>query len=202
MSGIDMTGASLRRWPSRRRAISNSSGAATARSYPQDAGLLRVLDHRQGEGGPRGGRPGIRQDRSRRRSRAARRCWRRCGCTTCGGCCSTSGPACTFSTRASSTPTSTSTPRTRSQLFSATGITTVFTNLEGFPGGLEGEPGGIHQVRPRAPVPQLPGVRRVPVRHRRRDQEGAAAEGGLLGHARPDAVTARCSSSTTFSTSC
>ena len=74
---------------------------------------------------------------------------------------------CTSSTWASSTPTSTSTPRTRSQLFSATGITTIFTQLEGFPGGLEGEPGGVHQVRPRPPVPELPGIRRVPVRHRR-----------------------------------
>ena len=41
------------------------------------------------------------------------------------------------------------------QLFSATGITTVFTNLEGFPGGLEEEPGGVHQVRPGAPVPSF-----------------------------------------------
>ena len=66
--------------------------------------------------------------------------------------------------------------------------------------GLEGEPGGIHQVRARAPVPQLPGVRRVPVRHRRRDQEGAAPEGGLL---RPCSTRcSRCSSSTTSSTSC
>ena len=41
------------------------------------------------------------------------------------------------------------------QLFSATGITTVFTNLEGLPGGLEGEPGGVRQVRPRPPVPSF-----------------------------------------------
>ena len=33
------------------------------------------------------------------------------------------------------------------QLFSATGITTIFTQLEGFPGGLEGEPRGVHQIR-------------------------------------------------------
>ena len=37
------------------------------------------------------------------------------------------------------------------QLFSATGITTIFTQLEGFPGGLEGEPGRVHQVRSRSP---------------------------------------------------
>ena len=46
-----------------------------------------------------------------------------------------------------------------------------------------------------------------PVRHRRRDQEGAAAQGRVLRHARPDAVRPReardrCSSSTTSSTSC
>ena len=54
--------------------------------------------------------------------------------------------------------------------------------------------------------PQLPRVRRVPVRHGGRDQEGAAAQGRVLRHARPDAVIAagmrRCSNSTTFSTSC
>ena len=37
------------------------------------------------------------------------------------------------STLASSTPTSTSTPKTQIQLFGATGITTIFTQLEGFP---------------------------------------------------------------------
>ena len=50
---------------------------------------------------------------------------------------------------------------------------------------------GVHQVRPRAPVPELPGIRRVPVRDRRRDQEGAAGEGGILRDARPDAVDTR-----------
>ena len=56
------------------------------------------------------------------------------------------------------------------------------------------EPRGVHQVRPRTPVPQFPGVRRVSVRHGRRDQEGAAAQSGVLRHARPDAVirTRRC----------
>ena len=86
----------------------------------------------------------------------------------------------TSCTRASSTPTSTSTPRTRSRCSRSTGINTVFENLEGFPDGLEDEPAGVRQVRPRAPVPELPRVRRVPVRHGRRDQEGAEAQGGVL----------------------
>ncbi len=75
------------------------------------------------------------------------------------------------------------------QLFSATGITTVFTNWRGSR-GLEGEPPGIHRVRPGPPGPEFPGVRRVPVRDRRRDQESTAAQGRLLHHARPDAVAA------------
>ena len=73
----------------------------------------------------------------------------------------------------------------------------------GFPGGLEGEPGGVHQVRPRPPGAQLPRVRRIPLRHRRRDQEGAAAEGGLLGQCSTRCSEPhRCSNSTTSSTSC
>ena len=73
-------------------------------------------------------------------------------------------------------------------LFSKYGINTVFENLEGLPRGLEDEPAGVRQVRPRAPVPELPGIRRVSLRERRRDQEGAQAQGGVLRHARPDAV--------------
>ena len=74
------------------------------------------------------------------------------------------------------------------RLFGATGITTVFTNLEGFPEDWKENSEGVHQVRPRTPVPEFPGVRGVPLRHRRRDQEGATTQGGVLGHARPDAV--------------
>ena len=35
---------------------------------------------------------------------------------------------------------------------------------------------GIRQVRPRAPVPELPGIRRIPLRECRRDQEGTEAK--------------------------
>ena len=76
-------------------------------------------------------------------------------------------------------------------------------NLEGFPEDWKENPDGVHQVRPRAPGAQLPRIRRISLRDRRRDQEGAAVEGGLLGNARPDAVTPRrCLNSTTSSTSC
>ena len=44
-------------------------------------------------------------------------------------------------------------------LFSKSGVNTVFENLEGFPDGLEDERAGVHQVRPRASVPELPGIR-------------------------------------------
>ena len=74
------------------------------------------------------------------------------------------------------------------------------------PRGLEVEPRGLRPVRPGAPVPELPGIRGVSLRQRRRDQEGAQAQGGLLHDARPDAVVhggdAPCWNSTTSSTSC
>ncbi len=57
--------------------------------------------------------------------------------------------------------------------------------------GLEDQCPGIRQVRPRASVPELPGIRRVSLCECRRDQEGAQAQGGLLEHARPDAVIHR-----------
>src|SRR5262245_9579331 len=59
----------------------------------------------------------------------------------------------------------------------------------GFPQGLEVQSRGLRQVRARAPVLELPRIRRVSVRDRGRDQEGPAAQGGLLGHARSDAVS-------------
>ena len=57
--------------------------------------------------------------------------------------------------------------------------------------GLEDEPRGVHQVRPRSSVPELPRIRRISVCERRRDQESAQAQGGVLAHARPDAVSPR-----------
>ena len=73
-------------------------------------------------------------------------------------------------------------------LFGATGLDTVFENLEGLPQRLENQAGGIRQVRPRAPVPEFPRIRGISLCERRRDQEGTQAQGRLLEHARPDAV--------------
>ena len=44
-------------------------------------------------------------------------------------------------------------------LFSKSGINTIFENLEGFPARLEDEPARLRQIRPRAPVPELPRIR-------------------------------------------
>ena len=54
--------------------------------------------------------------------------------------------------------------------------------------GLEDERTGVHQVRPRPSVSELPRVRRIPVRVSHRNQEGPRTEAGVLVHARPDAV--------------
>ena len=62
-------------------------------------------------------------------------------------------------------------------LFTQLGVKTVFENLEGFPKDWQTNARGVHQVRPRAPVPEFPGVRRISVRQRGRDQEGASRQG-------------------------
>ena len=49
-------------------------------------------------------------------------------------------------------------------LFSATGITTVFENLEGFPEGLEDQSGVLRNIRSRASMPEFPRIRRVSLR--------------------------------------
>ena len=59
-------------------------------------------------------------------------------------------------------------------LFSATGIDTVFENLEASP-NIGDQAGGVHQVRPRPPLPELPRIRRISVCECRRDQESAQA---------------------------
>jgi len=65
-----------------------------------------------------------------------------------------------------------------------------FENLEGFPTDWRTNAGGLRQVYARPPVPELHGIRRVSVCQRGRDQEGAEAQGGFFGHARPNAVEA------------
>ena len=73
-------------------------------------------------------------------------------------------------------------------LFSATGIDTVFENLEGFPKDWKNRPEEFVKFVRRAPVPELPRIRGISTCERRRGQEGTQAQGLLLEHARPDAV--------------
>ncbi len=58
-------------------------------------------------------------------------------------------------------------------IFAATGLNTVF------------------QVCARSPLPEFPRIRRVSLCERRGSQESPEAQGGVLGHARSDAVTIR-----------
>ena len=73
-------------------------------------------------------------------------------------------------------------------LFSTLGIKHGLRKSRRLSRGLEDQRAGLHQVRSRAPLPEFPGIRRVSVCERRRDQEGAQAEGGVFQHARPDAM--------------
>ena len=173
--------------------------------YPEDPRLLRLHHHREDQARHGGGHPRVRQRRSRRRSPGCPTASPCSSCTTCAGCSSTSARTPTSCIRASSTPTSTSTPRTPSRSSRKYGHQHGLREPRRLPRGLEDEHAGVHQVRPGAPAPELPGVRRVPVCERGRDQEGAEAQGGVLRHARPDAVIAGrapCSNWTTSSTSC
>ena len=91
------------------------------------------------------------------------------------------------------------------ELFKATGVDTIFEKLEGFPADWKTNAPGLHQVRSRTSVPQLPRIRGISVRHGRRNQEGARTEAGVLVDARPDAVSIDgrpTGSRRTFSTSC
>ena len=101
--------------------------------YPRDAGLPRLHHHREDQARDARTRSAPTARRSRRRSQGSRTRSRCSSSTTCAGSCSTSAATPTSCTRASSTPTSTSTPRTRSRCSRATGINTIFENLEGFP---------------------------------------------------------------------
>ena len=98
-------------------------------------------------------------------------------------------------------------------LFSATGIDTVFENLEGFPKDWKTKPEEFVKFVREHQCHEFPRIRRISLCERRRDQEGTQAQGRLLEHARPDAViptTANqallsiesCSNLTISSTSC
>ena len=64
-------------------------------------------------------------------------------------------------------------------LFGSTGLTTVFENLEGFPADWKTNRSRIRQVRSRASLSELFGIRRISLRERRRNQKSAQAQGGF-----------------------
>ena len=58
-------------------------------------------------------------------------------------------------------------------LFTATGITHSLRKSRRIPEGLEDQSRRLRQIRARASMPEFPGIRRISVRERRRDQESA-----------------------------
>ena len=129
--GSMVTGASLRRWRSQKRDISSSSEAGTDRFSP-DTGVLWLLDHRQGQGGSRGRDPRTRQDhpssdhRNAGVPRSTTTALSPLGALRCRRWLDLSIPG-HLRHRLRQVH------RGRCALFGQSGITTVFTNLEGFP---------------------------------------------------------------------
>ena len=74
-------------------------------------------------------------------------------------------------------------------IFGASGLTTVFENLEGFPMDWKTNAPAFVKYRARPSCPKLSGIRRVSVCQRRRSQESAQSKERAIRHARPDAVT-------------
>ena len=91
-------------------------------------------------------------------------------------------------------------------LFGATGTQYRLRKPRGLPRGLEDECRRHSSSSSASTSARASWNTANTLRERRRDQEGAQAQGGLLEHARPDAVStqqeASCSNSTISSTSC
>ena len=144
--------------------------------YPENAGLPRLHDHREDQARHRGRRSARTARGSRTRSTAhPARARTAASCTTCAGCCSTSAGH-VLHVPGHLRHRLRQVHRGRRRAVRADGHQHDLREARGLPDGLEDERAGVRQVRPRAPVPELPRVRRVPVRHRRRDQEGAGAQ--------------------------
>ena len=172
-----------------------------------NARLLRLLGHRQGEGGSGRSDPAVRQgDRGGGGGRSG--CASKpCACTISVGCCSMLDLGLYFQYQGIFDTDFDKYTEDAIEIFTASGLTTAFTRPRGFSRRLEGRTPPRYQVRPRAPVPQLSRVRRISVRHGGRDQEGTAA-----GRRRSPTCWIKCSdrcgrsrrclSSTIFNTSC
>ena len=129
--------------------------------------------------GTEGRHPRVRQDDrgDHRREPDASRC---SSCTTCAGCSSTSAPDTYFMYQGIFDTDFDKYTEDAVALFKATGINTVFENLEGFPEDWKtNAPAFIKFVREHQ-CPSFLEYGEYPVRDSRRDQEGARAEGGVL----------------------
>ena len=158
------TGPSPPRWRSRRRATS-SWNRAIRPGLPQDPRLLRLHHHREDQAGHES--EAIR-DYGKNIEKAIARLPDglavAASCTTCAGCCSTSARTRYFMYQGIFDTDFDKYTEDAVALFTQVRHQHGLREPRRLPRGLEDEPAGVHQVRPRAPVPELPGVRRVPVR--------------------------------------
>ena len=161
-------------WQSRKRDTSSSSKGDTVRCS-QDAGQLRLHDHRQ---------------RSSRGREEAIRAYGKTIEEAVAGAPDVLAPLklhylrwvlfdigndTYFMYQGFSTPISTNTPKTLSALSRRLGSTRCLRTSRDSR-RLENECSGIRQICPRTSASELPGVRRIPVCHSRRNQKGAEGE--------------------------
>ena len=187
---IRAAGSNRRPWRFRRGDFQRQGGAGPVRpNFSQDAGVLRLLDHREDH--PRPGGRLLRICQNIEKAVAGQPDFSPCSsCTICAGCSSRSRGRPTFMYQGIFDTDFDKYTEDAVATFSAVrhSIPSSKTS-KAFPKDWKTNAAGVHQVRPRASLPELPRIWRIPVRERRRDQEGAEAQGGVLEHARPDAVT-------------
>ncbi len=157
--------------------------------FPQDSRVLRLHDHREDQARARGEHSASTARRSRRPSPACRMLSPCSSCTTCAGCSSTINGDTYFMYQGIFDTDFDKYTEDAVALFGEYGHQHVFENLEGFPEDWKTNPPAFVKFVREHQCPELPGIRRVPLRERRRDQEGAEAQGGVLHDARPDAVS-------------
>ena len=132
-------------------------GRYTPDVFP-NTGVSWLHHHRQDQARHRSCNPRGTARASRRPSRRVRMRSAHCSCIICGGCCSISAPTHTSCIKASSIRIST-VHRGRRRAVQGDGRRHHLRAARRISGGLEDERSGLHHVRPRTPVPQLPRIR-------------------------------------------